>query len=82
MQVVSQAAQNSEPVLVFCKVGKDRTGMLACLIAACCGATPSQLVADYHKWGPFCHGTLGSCLWPCCELPAVLVGRVRGQRVW
>ena len=26
--------------------------MLACLIAACCGASPSQLVADYHKCAP------------------------------
>ena len=52
---MSEAAQKSEPVLVFCKVGKDRTGMLACLIAACCGASPSQLVADYHKYAHAVH---------------------------
>ena len=47
--MVADAAEAKEPVLLFCKVGKDRTGMLACLIAACCGASQSQIIDDYHK---------------------------------
>ena len=63
LQVVTEAAEAAEPVLLFCKVGKDRTGMLACLIAACCGASPSQLVADYHKCAT---APDGSCPGRCC----------------
>ena len=36
--------------MFFCKLGKDRTGLLAALVLAACGATDDQIVADYTRW--------------------------------
>lgn len=34
---------------MFCKLGKDRTGLLTMLILACCGATDAEIVSDYIR---------------------------------
>ena len=49
-QVITEAAEAGEPLLFFCRVGKDRTGVLAALILACCGAKPEEIIADYHRY--------------------------------
>lgn len=38
-----------EPVALFCKLGKDRTGLLTMLILACCGISDEEIVADYIR---------------------------------
>ena len=49
LQVITEAAEAGNPILFFCRVGKDRTGVLAALLLSCCGATPEQIIADYHR---------------------------------
>lgn len=49
LQTVTRAAEAGQPVLMFCKVGKDRTGLLAALIAAACDASDEDLLTDYHR---------------------------------
>lgn len=56
LQVITEAAEAGEPLLFFCRVGKDRTGVLAALLLSCCGAKPEEIIADYHRC-PF-------VLWP------------------
>ena len=48
-QTVTQAAEKGEAVLMYCKVGKDRTGMLGALIAAACEASEEDILTDYHR---------------------------------
>ena len=38
---------------MFCKVGKDRTGVLAALIAASCDASDEDILVDYHRCTAF-----------------------------
>ncbi len=52
VQVVSAAAKAQEPIAVFCKLGKDRTGLLCALLLACCGASDEEIVADYARSAP------------------------------
>lgn len=49
MQVLTEAVKLKEPVAIFCKLGKDRTGLLTMLILACCGASDHEIVADYMR---------------------------------
>ncbi|KAK9796986.1 hypothetical protein WJX73_007189 [Symbiochloris irregularis] len=49
LQTVTAAAEAGEPVIMFCKVGKDRTGLLAALIAAACDAPDEDILVDYHR---------------------------------
>jgi len=49
VQVITEAAEAGNPILFFCRVGKDRTGVLAALLLACCGAKPEEIIADYHR---------------------------------
>jgi protein tyrosine/serine phosphatase len=48
-KVITEAAEAGEPLLFFCKIGKDRTGVLAALLLSCCGAKPEEIIADYHR---------------------------------
>jgi len=48
--VITEAAEAGEPLLFFCKIGKDRTGVLAALLLSCCGAKPEEIIADYHRY--------------------------------
>ena len=50
LQVITEAAEAGEPLLFFCRVGKDRTGVLAALLLSCCGAKPEEIIADYHRY--------------------------------
>jgi Tyrosine phosphatase family len=47
-QVVLAAVEANEPVMFYCKAGKDRTGLLAMLILNVCRVPDSDIVADYH----------------------------------
>lgn len=49
LEVITEAAEAGEPLLFFCRVGKDRTGVLAALLLSCCGAKPEEIIADYHR---------------------------------
>ena len=46
---ISEAAAAERPVLLFCKAGKDRTGLVAMLTLGCCGATEQQILDDYVR---------------------------------
>ncbi len=64
-KVITEAAEAAEPLLFFCKIGKDRTGVLAALLLSCCGAEPEEIIADYHRcsssalWRPYPNCLIG-----------------------
>ena len=63
-KVITEAAEASEPLLFFCKIGKDRTGVLAALLLSCCGAKPEEIIADYHRYpssSSLTHTTTSCC---------------------
>eukprot|EP00898_Chlorokybus_atmophyticus_P000153 jgi/Chlat1/1138/Chrsp112S01618 len=47
LRVITVAASRNRPVLFFCKAGKDRTGLVAMLVLACCGASDEEILMDY-----------------------------------
>lgn len=51
MKVVLHATESGRPVLFFCKIGKDRTGLIAALILAACGASDIEIISDYARCG-------------------------------
>lgn len=62
-KVITEAAEAGEPLLFFCKIGKDRTGVLAALLLSCCGAKPEEIIADYHRCSSSClWGAYSNCL--------------------
>ena len=46
LRVVASASP-TRPCAFYCKVGKDRTGLIAALALHCCGASEAQIVDDY-----------------------------------
>lgn len=46
---VLEAQRQGEPVLIFCKLGKDRTGLMSALILACCDTPTTEILDDYTK---------------------------------
>ena len=48
-QLLSEAAESNETTLFFCKIGKDRTGLLAAMVLSCCGASDDEIVSDYMR---------------------------------
>ena len=42
-------SENEPPFLIHCKEGRDRTGFVAMLLEALCGATRAEIKADYVK---------------------------------
>ena len=50
MQTVHNAARARRPLVIFCKLGKDRTGLICALVLAVCGASDAEIVADYAKY--------------------------------
>lgn len=36
-------------MIFFCKVGKDRTGLLAAMVLACCNASSDEIISDYIR---------------------------------
>ena len=55
--MILDAVQKGEPTAFFCKLGKDRTGLISMLVLSCCGATEDEIVSDYIR-----------CLTPCASL--------------
>jgi hypothetical protein len=49
LRVISDAAEAEEPLLFFCRVGKDRTGLVSMLLLGALGASDDVIIADYHK---------------------------------
>jgi protein tyrosine/serine phosphatase len=49
LEIVAEGAEKQIPQLIFCRLGKDRTGLVSALILACCGATDEEIIADYIK---------------------------------
>ena len=50
-QEVKVALENGDSVMIFCKAGKDRTGLLAMLLLHVGGASEEEIVEDYHRCG-------------------------------
>ena len=44
-----QAAEAGETCVYFCKVGKDRTGLLSAMVLSIAGADEATIVADYAE---------------------------------
>jgi protein tyrosine/serine phosphatase len=49
LELVVEGAERQTPQLIFCRLGKDRTGLVSALILAACGATDEEIIADYIK---------------------------------
>ena len=49
LQTITEAAEANKATLFFCKIGKDRTGVLAAMVLSCCGATRQEIINDYVK---------------------------------
>lgn len=49
LELITEAAEAKRPQLLFCKLGKDRTGVISALVLACCGASEDEIIADYSK---------------------------------
>ena len=48
-QVITATLQAHQPSMFFCKLGKDRTGLIAALVLAACGLSEDEIVADYIR---------------------------------
>ena len=51
LHLVLGALAGGRAVLIFCKAGKDRSGLLAALILAAAGCDDEQILRDYIRWG-------------------------------
>lgn len=49
LQILLEAAERDEPAMVFCKIGKDRTGIIAAMVLACCNASMDDIISDYTR---------------------------------
>lgn len=49
VQVITASLQERQPCMFFCKLGKDRTGLIAALVLAACGLSEDEIVADYVR---------------------------------
>eukprot|EP00887_Chlorella_sp_A99_P000979 scaffold5.g979.t1 len=49
LELIMAAAEARRPQLFFCKLGKDRTGVVAALVLSCCGVSEEDIVADYSR---------------------------------
>jgi protein-tyrosine phosphatase len=47
--LIATSLENRQPCLFFCKLGKDRTGLMAALVLAACGLSEEEIVADYVR---------------------------------
>ena len=46
---MTTAAENDRPLLTYCRLGKDRTGLMTALVLSTCGATQSEIISDYTR---------------------------------
>lgn len=49
LKVIARHASRGVPVAFQCRLGKDRTGLVAALVLLCLGASEEQVVEDYVK---------------------------------
>ncbi|CAL8468506.1 g8046 [Coccomyxa elongata] len=49
LELLREASEGGDTTLFFCKIGKDRTGLLAALVLHCCGASVDEIVSDYMR---------------------------------
>lgn len=49
MEVLLNAAESRHCGMIFCRAGKDRTGLVAALVLAVAGASEEQIVEDYAR---------------------------------
>jgi hypothetical protein len=49
---VVAATTPATPLVLYCKAGKDRTGLVTALALHCCGAGDEVIIADYHRSQP------------------------------
>lgn len=49
LDLIADAAVKRHPQMIFCKLGKDRTGVLSALILSACGATDEEIITDYAR---------------------------------
>lgn len=49
MEIITDAAVEGKPQMVFCKLGKDRTGVMTALILSVCGMNDDEIIADYAR---------------------------------
>ena len=47
LNVILESLEAQRKVLIYCKAGKDRTGLISALVLAICGADESTIIADY-----------------------------------
>jgi hypothetical protein len=62
--VILEAVRAGEPAVIFCKLGKDRTGLISALVLACCAATEEEIVSDYIRSASF-ESMVGGSVWQC-----------------
>ncbi len=48
---MTTAAEDDRPLLTYCRLGKDRTGLMTALVLSTCGATQSEIISDYIRYG-------------------------------
>jgi len=60
---------NNFPLMFHCSSGKDRTGLIAALILACCGVCDEDIIANYSQ--------SDRCLGPICDV-VIKENRSRG----
>mmetsp|Transcript_19156 Transcript_19156/g.56934 ORF Transcript_19156/g.56934 Transcript_19156/m.56934 type:complete len:395 (-) Transcript_19156:296-1480(-) len=58
MRVVLESAEARRPLLLYCSIGKDRTGIISALVLSCVGASLDQIVADYHRSDSQCKASI------------------------
>lgn len=46
---MTEAVENDRPVLTYCRLGKDRTGLMTTLVLSTCGASEDEIVSDYAR---------------------------------
>jgi protein tyrosine/serine phosphatase len=51
VKLIAVAVAAGAPVLLFCRAGKDRTGLVSALVLHCCGITEAQILMDYTRSG-------------------------------
>lgn len=49
LRIITRSAERGQPVLFFCKLGKDRTGITAALVLTACGASEEEILDDYTR---------------------------------
>ena len=49
LELIAAAGAGGQPLLFYCKLGKDRTGLLAALILHVCGASEAEIISDYAR---------------------------------